>query len=606
MAANNYYLAHARNMTMMALAIDPSDDPPVNAAVPGSTLGNTLRSYILDVTGAWLYQEFAMFGEPEAVAAGYGLSSGAGFGLASGGLPPEGVLYGESFSYVLEQLLSLQNSGFNDQSLSGPQIQLIGSPVWDRYMVGLPSSIVPSAQIVAPDQYLGPIYEQASYGDMLRLWVTPDFIKAIAVKTMLDGELGITKNLNAARWMAVNALEGGAAGLNTRMKNSSYGQINTFMYYALLDPNAPSATDPRPSLPLLFYDAPAGRIVAHSDWGATNTMFAYRSSWNSINHQHGDGGSFEFYRKGEWLTKQMSNYDNNGYGQQSSYNNTLSLMNWCANGTPSNLQFFETNYWPGGSQWQLGDDAGDPTNLESSGSGYVYETSDLANLYNRPEQYSPNDSALDITQATRSILWLNNDYIVIYDRATSMHSGLFKRWNLNLITNPTINGNTAIETEADGQQLFVQTLLPTHLASSVALTAPNLSPIAELEPTQYTLTLQDPSDPTDTRFLNVLQRADSGVVIVPASYLQSTSGTPFDGAAFGSTAVFFPVSADGLRATTVFSVPAGVHTALITGLGPNTSYGAGTVSGGLGTTITVTPGTTGAATDAAGLLQLTF
>ena len=34
-----------------------------------------------------------------------------------------------------------------------------------------------------------------------------------------------------------------------------------------------------------------------------------------------------------------------------------------------------------------------------------------------PDQ-PPVNGLVDITQATRSILWLNNDYIVVYDRAT--------------------------------------------------------------------------------------------------------------------------------------------------------------------------------------------
>src|ERR1035438_3625874 len=135
MASNNYYLGHARLLTMMALSIDPGDDPPVNSSAPASQIGNTLRSYILDANGAWLYQEFAMMGDPSMVASGYGIpGSGAGFGLASGGLPPEGMLYGHSFGFVLGQLLALQTAGFNNVSLTGPQAQLIGAPVWDRYV----------------------------------------------------------------------------------------------------------------------------------------------------------------------------------------------------------------------------------------------------------------------------------------------------------------------------------------------------------------------------------------------------------------------------------------------------------------------------------------
>src|SRR5208283_1738095 len=62
MAANNYYIGHARLLTMMSLSIDPNDDPPV-AGVALNQLGSTLRSYIADATGAWLYQQFAMFGD---------------------------------------------------------------------------------------------------------------------------------------------------------------------------------------------------------------------------------------------------------------------------------------------------------------------------------------------------------------------------------------------------------------------------------------------------------------------------------------------------------------------------------------------------------------
>ena len=68
MASNNYYLAHARNMTMMALALDPGDDPPVNPLLPTSSIGNSARSCILDANGAWLYQVFAMMGDPQVAA----------------------------------------------------------------------------------------------------------------------------------------------------------------------------------------------------------------------------------------------------------------------------------------------------------------------------------------------------------------------------------------------------------------------------------------------------------------------------------------------------------------------------------------------------------
>lgn len=129
----------------------------------------------------------------------------------------------------------------------------------------------------------------------------------------------------------------------------------------------------------------------------------------------------------------------------SPYHNTLALQNWCAAGTP-NLQWYEAGEWANGSQWTDGQNAGDPTTVSSVGPGYVYMASDLTNLYNRPNFWTPSAAATDITQATRSLVWLDNAYIVVYDRAASLNSGLFKRFHLSVINNPVIQGNVTVET----------------------------------------------------------------------------------------------------------------------------------------------------------------
>jgi hypothetical protein len=108
-----------------------------------------------------------------------------------------------------------------------------------------------------------------------------------------------------------------------------YSFIHTILYYLLYDPavSPASATDPRPGYPVMFIDPGAARIVAHTDWTPTGNMFDYRASWLSINHQDGNAGQFELFRKGEWLTKELSNYDNNGVGMTTYYHNTLGLQN---------------------------------------------------------------------------------------------------------------------------------------------------------------------------------------------------------------------------------------------------------------------------------------
>src|SRR5208337_4904035 len=95
-----------------------------------------------------------------------------------------------------------------------------------------------------------------------------------------------------------------------------------------------------------------------------------------------------------------------------------------------------------------GEGEGDPATVRSSGPGYVYAASDLKNLYNRPDIWTAADSIVDVTQAKRDIVWLHNasDFIVVYDRATTSQAGLFKKFNLSLVTEPVIAGDVATET----------------------------------------------------------------------------------------------------------------------------------------------------------------
>eukprot|EP01035_Chromulina_nebulosa_P031992 gene31992-42691_t len=113
---------------------------------------NPLDGASVHAAGAWLYQEFAMLGDPAAVRSAYNLPANASVGLASGGLPPEGMLYGHSYSFLFGQLLALKTAGFADPALSGPQVALANNaPVWDRFTKGMITSLVPAAQVFPSD-----------------------------------------------------------------------------------------------------------------------------------------------------------------------------------------------------------------------------------------------------------------------------------------------------------------------------------------------------------------------------------------------------------------------------------------------------------------------
>ena len=146
------------------------------------------------------------------------------------------------------ELLALQTAGFNDSILSGPQSKLIGAPVWDRYLDGFLHTMVPTAKVYPSQPWLGAIYQIANYGDVLRLWVTPDFMQAFSLRNLLEQKLNNSSNsgapnvrLNATRWLALNAVEGGAAGLNQRIQQPwSYGVQNALLYLSLIHISEPT------------------------------------------------------------------------------------------------------------------------------------------------------------------------------------------------------------------------------------------------------------------------------------------------------------------------------------------------------------------------------
>jgi hypothetical protein len=117
------------------------------------------------------------------------------------------------------------------------------------------------------------------------------------------------------------------------------------------------------------------------------------------------------------------------------------------------------------------------------------------------------------------------------------------------------------------------------------------------------MTVQDASNPTDTRFLHVLEGVDAGGTPLAVSSITSSNGTAFDGAVVGTTALMFihDDTQTGSFATTTYAEPSTVTTNYVAGLTPNAGYTV-TKSAAAGT-IQVTVAAGGSKTaDAAGVL----
>ncbi len=551
-AGNNYFTAHMRNLGLMAMALDPSDDP-----------GNTLRNYLSNATGAWLYMvDYLMRND------------------TAGGLFPEGFEYSpQTVGYVTQFLLALHTAGQDDPTVWGPQVTFSGNSFWNDVIPAYLHSLSPrQAQSHELQQ---PVYLPAWYGDGTNYW-TPDFIAMFAPLGLYDYGTGNAARLSAIRWIEVNTPPGGAPGLNGRARDENFF-TNCILYFMLFDPSASMGSDPHSTLPLTFFAPGAGRILARTDWGQNATWFTYRLAWASIDHQLEDGNQFELYRRGEWLTKERTGYDLD-YGS-TDYHNSVALQN---DQPQRDASDYRTFLWQRGSQWGLLSSADPRIVAHSFGAGYVYALGDATNLYN-----STYEGLSDITHASRSIIWLVPDRIVVYDRAASQTANRFKRFWLNTPTLATVTGNQARATTPSGQQLFLTNLLPAGASVSAESVTPQYGEVA----------IDDPMGeiPGSTPPHSYRVRVDAPGGPTSVALVQSSGGTAFEGAALAGTVVLFPVDLAPPFASMTYLAPAGASHQIVTGLAPSASYTVAAQPAPGGMQVTVSPGP-GTMTDSGGVL----
>ncbi len=555
-AANNYYMAHMRQIGLMSLALDPANDP-----------NGELGAYLQNATGAWLYVVDHLLRTE-----------------ARGGLSAEGWQYGpESLGYTSHFLLALHTAGQDDPSVWGTQVNWAGNPFWDETIPAYLHSLSPRTE-TTDSFWLEEVYRPAWYGDGQEYWA-PDFIGVFGPLGVYDDYTGNTARLDAVRWMQAHTAPGGAARLLERVNDAEVFR-DAILYFMLFAPDAAAPADPHVGMSTNFLAPGFGRLLARTGWGTDAAWLSYLIGWVNIDHQLSEGNQFGFYRDGEWLTKSRTGWDGSSepWGcniGRSDYHNGLALEN---NAPDLNRDDFLYNCYRHGSEYMYTNDGDGVLVAHSFGDGFVYVTGDATNLYNVSDLASG-----DITHASRSLVWLQPDWVVIYDRATSQTDGRYKRFWLNLPGTPIVNGNQATASTSAGQQIFVTNLLPTNAALTAETMEPFLDEVAVDEPMQARLKVEALGDPPDARFLNVLQGADAGASPGPVTLLTG-GGTPFDGVIVSDTAVLFPVNLDASFSSLTYQVPDTVSTHLITGLDPNGSYDAVMQTVGSELQITITPG----------------
>jgi len=564
-SGNNYRSCHARNLGLMALALDPADD------LKDATITGDRNSYLGDYIGA-LFGEWLLirhYAENPEVAN----VNGVGHDLV-GGMGIEGPLYSESTYAAYAQLqLALHTAGFDTPqavTIYGPQAAFGQNSFWQTdVLAGYCHSMSPALHQL--QSWWAPQYLPASFGDCLR-FDDEDMISSFAPLAAIDLADGKTASsrLNAIRWMETTLPAGGWATLDQRLTSSpwNYGSLLPIMYFLMFDPaltdssKTPIIADPRPNMGLDYLAPGLNRILSRTDWTPNATWFAFISAFSNTDHQWEDSNSFSFYRKGEWLTKEWT-----GYGMNircTDYTNNLSIENPPL--SPNALSY-NVEQAAHGSQYSYNSD-GDPVVKTSLTPMYVFAEGDTTKRYNMTAF-----QATDVAHASRSILWIKPDFIVVYDRAVSKSPNKFKRVTFNSVTQPTTHGNGATTVTPNGQQMFVTTVFPA--SATVSWDQPSTTwdwnEEAEYEINKYRILVEDKSRPLSVRYLNVIQGADKNATKAAVAAITPTAGA-FDGASFHNVAVLFAQSLGQLFTGLTYTAPATTTTHYVTGLTPGAGY----------------------------------
>jgi len=586
-AMNNYFMGHARNTGLMALAFDAADDV-ADPLVTNDATGK-LTGYLRYATGSWLYMtDYALRHDNP------------------GGMSAEGFEYMPALGFTLQFLWGLRTAGQDDASVWGPQVVYGDHPFWnglaESYWRSLPPTPVDNANY-------GELYQPMWYGDGEHYYL-PDHIRMFGPLGLLSALISDTQRLNTARWVQTNLPPGGAAEIYHRAR-STEDLTGGILYFLLFDPNAPALTDPRPAGFSAYFAPGQGRLLARTGSEPTARAFDYKLSWVRIDHQHADGNLFGFWRKGEWLTKERTGYGNTVAA--SDYKNALTVQNEPSVGSANAIYNLHNTR---GSQFNLGNTYSDPLFIAHSETpNFVYALGDATALYNsRRDLIFGSPAYTGTAHVSRSIVWLEPDFIALYDRAETTATNRFKRFWLNLPYTPTITGTLADATTPNGQHLFVTTLLPLNATPVVTASDPTLETwaLADYDPMQVRLKVEAPGQPQRARFLHVLQGADANAAPAPVTLIQSISGTLFTGAVVSDTALLFPIDLGLVTSAiittgapfigTTYTVTANITRHLITGLRPHGGYTVVTQTVGGAFQITLTPNGVQVFADSGGVL----
>jgi hypothetical protein len=601
---NNYTFAKLLYLVAAGLTFDdtPADDPALSntcgadrhTVCASDYTAGSLRAYWDYLTGAMLYKEWGHLEDPVVTWKAYDSKWGnvptppmcasqdtplhPCLGDGRGGESVEGSWYRSTLFRFRYALNAIQSAGYNDPVLYGPQLSLVTSSWWDLNHVA-------ETEFLTGRSGKNAAFNYWMTGDSNSYYRFPSDYAELSSMLVSDSYTGRSDRASGLLWTILNSAYGGPVenevacsgycGFLSELNNDIASMVAMDLFIALPagDPTATDSLppDPRPSMPLDFYDAGNQHILARSGWTGDDVAFSYYCPNTLIDHEHSFCGRFDIFRKGEYITKGRSAF--NDYNQNmtvASQNNTVSIQNPRGKLPASDEWGYPALYY-GGQLWHAEQDSMSPL-LHAELPSYVAALVDMTGFYNGAPQGSFS-SFNAVSHVSRSLLYLRApNQVVFYDRAETDGAG-FKE--VHVVTTGKIDFPSATiahwKTQSGGQDVYLTSLLPTDAAIS---DAPLIASTATVQADDWevvsTVKVSAATSPS-ARFLTVLEFGDVGLSRSATASVASTAGTAFEGAKVGNSLAMFKRDWNATFISVTYS-PAGATNHYVADLKPSHGY----------------------------------
>jgi hypothetical protein len=461
---NNY--TFSRDLLLVALPLTFADnttaDPPLTNTCSATRYqicpdysAGSLHAYYYWWAGSYLLKTWAHLDDPNIVLNAYNTAYPSGgfsavptcsytdgnkyycFSDGRNGESSEGSWYGYSRWRLVDALAMMHTAGEDSPATFGPQVSLEWSSYFDQQLVADRYFLTGFG---ANGQAASPGYNFLATGDSNTYVRSPNDMTTEANLWMLDSYSGRTDRTNAEWWLAVNTAFGGPSGTSGGCTsycgfNSSLGNafgddlpIPLMIATATNDLTVSPPSDPGAGYPTdVFNPSYNQHQELRSGYSAaSDTIVSVYGNNSHINHEYNLQGDFDVYSNGEYISKGRTVFDNyNTVMAQPILRNGATYTNYLSSGTgcpfPDSFYYAPSVY---GGQWiQEQQQVPYTAATHSEQTAYSFFSQSTAGSYNGCFDSGTTPDYLDVTSATRDILYLRAaNQVLYYDRSVTGHS----------------------------------------------------------------------------------------------------------------------------------------------------------------------------------------